>query len=117
VLGASAGWRLLVIPLEPVADGTVPSLCDHDKNKVSAKENSSRQSGIHPRRHSWSELLKRVFFVDVLVCPHCGGRLRILCALIPPDAIAKILDCIGLPSRPPPILPAGPDRDPEFFLN
>jgi len=117
VLGASAGWRPLVIPSEPAVDATEPSICAHDKNKASATKDSTCQSGIHPRRYTWAELLKRVFLVDVLVCPHCGGRLRILCAIIPPDAIAKILDCLGHPSRPPPILAAERDRDPEFFLN
>jgi hypothetical protein len=41
-----------------------------------------------------------------------AGRMRILCAIHPPDAIRKILDCLGLPSRPPPIagaLPGEPD--------
>jgi hypothetical protein len=109
VLGASAGWRPLVIPAEPAVDDTAPSLSDHDKN--------SRKSGIHPRRYGWAELLQRVFLVDVLICPHCGGCLRILSAIIPLDPIEKILDCLGLPSKPPPISPAEPDRDPEFFLN
>jgi hypothetical protein len=29
--------------------------------------------------------------------------MRILCAVNPLEAIRKILDCLGLPSRPPPI--------------
>jgi hypothetical protein len=88
-----------------------------DKNKGSAKKATSRQRGIHPRRYSSAELLKRVFLVNVLVCPHCGGRLRILCAIISPDVIVKILDCLGHPSKPPPILPVEPDPDPEIFCN
>jgi hypothetical protein len=43
---------------------------------------------------------------DVLKCGRCGGRMRILCAINPPAAIKKILDCLGLPSKPPPIFPA-----------
>jgi hypothetical protein len=34
--------------------------------------------------------------------------MRILCAINPPSAIKKILDCLGLPSRPPPIFSAVP---------
>jgi hypothetical protein len=49
-------------------------------------------------------LMRRVFDIDVLKC-ECGGRMRILCAINPPEAIVKILDCSGLPSRPPPISP------------
>jgi hypothetical protein len=43
---------------------------------------------------------KRVFGFDVLKCDACGGRMRILCAINPPEAIKKILDCLGLPSKP-----------------
>lgn len=46
-------------------------------------------------------IVKRVFEIDVLECPECGDRMRILCAMDPPDAIRKMLDCIGLPSKPP----------------
>jgi hypothetical protein len=65
-----------------------------------------QKSGRHPRNYSWSELMKRVFELDVLVCDRGGGRMRILCAINAPEAIGKILDCLGLPSRPPPIYPA-----------
>jgi hypothetical protein len=37
--------------------------------------------------------------------------MRILCAIHPPDAIQKILDCLGLPSRPPPIANADHEID------
>ena len=49
-----------------------------------------------------------VFSVDVLECDRCGGRMRILAAIHPPEAIRKILECLGLPSRPPPL--ARPER-------
>ena len=45
----------------------------------------------------------RSFSLDALECPRCGGQMRILAAINPPlEAIHKILDCLGLPSRPPP---------------
>jgi len=37
--------------------------------------------------------------------------MRILAAINPPDAIRKILACLGLPTRAPPIAPAIPDTD------
>jgi hypothetical protein len=64
--------------------------------------------GRRQRNYSWAELLKRVFSVDVLECDRCGGRMRILAAIHPPEAIRKILECLGLPSRPPPL--ARPER-------
>jgi hypothetical protein len=41
--------------------------------------------------------------------------MRILCAINPPAAIKKILDCLGLPSRPPPIYPAVPGDPADYF--
>jgi hypothetical protein len=54
----------------------------------------------------WAELMRRVFEIDVLECPQCGGRLRILSAIHPPETTAAILECLGLPARPPPLGPA-----------
>src|SRR5205809_4442503 len=57
--------------------------------------------GLGPRNYSWTELLHSVFALDVLVCPNCSGRMRILAAIDPPEAIRTILDCLGIPSRAP----------------
>jgi hypothetical protein len=64
-----------------------------------------------PEAPPWNELLKRVFLLDVLVFNRCGGRMKVLCAVHPPEAKRRILDCLGLPSRPPPIAPAMPVSD------
>jgi len=53
--------------------------------------------------------LRRVFAADVLECPRCGGRMRLLAAIQPPDATKAILDCLELPIRAPPTAPALPD--------
>jgi hypothetical protein len=62
-----------------------------------------------PRRLAWAELLKRVFAIDVLECPRCGGRTRVLSDSPPPNAAGAILACLGLVSRAPP--PAAPRPD------
>ncbi len=61
------------------------------------------------RRLPWSDLLQRVFAVDALACPRCGERLRLLAAIESPEAIRAILDCLGLPSRAPPLAPSEPE--------
>jgi hypothetical protein len=53
--------------------------------------------------------MKRVFQVDVLQCEHCGGRMKIIAAIHPPDTTVKILEYLGLPSRAPPLAPAVSD--------
>jgi hypothetical protein len=43
--------------------------------------------------------------------------MRIVCAIHPPDAIKKILDYLGIPSKPPPIFPAVLESDTEDYIN
>jgi len=69
------------------------------------------EQAFRPRRLAWAELLRRVFAVDVLECPRCGGRMRLLAAIQPPDVTQAILDCLELPSRAPPIAPAVQDAE------
>jgi hypothetical protein len=58
---------------------------------------------VRPRNYSWAELMRRVFEIEVLECERCGGRRRIIAAIHPPDTTRKILECLGLPSRAPPV--------------
>ena len=52
-------------------------------------------------------LIKRVYEVDPLACPKCGGTMKVVAFIEPPqgDVIEKILRHCGLwnpPARPPP---------------
>src|SRR5207247_7754726 len=82
-----------------------PASTGADPPNRSEQMNGSPAEG-HPRNYLWSELMKRVFAADVLTCDHCGGRLRIVATIRPPETTRKILDHLGLPSRPPPLAPA-----------
>ena len=77
------------------------------------RDNSEKEKP-HARNYSWSQLMARIFAVDVLGCPRCGGRMRILAAIEDPSVARKILDCLGLPSRPPPVAPARRNRHLEI---
>ena len=50
--------------------------------------------------------MQRVFGVDVLLCPWCGGRRRLLEFIVEPSALGRILRHLGLPEEPPPTAPA-----------
>ncbi|MEJ2245969.1 MAG: transposase [Acidobacteriota bacterium] len=105
VLAPSARWRPRIVPAVLADEHTLLSCpdCPVKKEEKNSKGKNGQNSNVgHPRNYSWSELMKRVFGLDVLKCDRCGGRMRILCAINPPDAIKKILECLGLPSRPPP---------------
>src|SRR5262249_38665889 len=42
----------------------------------------------------------------VLQCPRCSGRMKIIAAIVSPEVACRILDSLGIVSRPPPLLPA-----------
>ena len=49
-----------------------------------------------PRAWSWAALMHRAFGIDVLVCTHCVGRLRLIATLHDPAVIRKILAHLAL---------------------
>jgi hypothetical protein len=51
----------------------------------------------------------------VLECPRCGGRLRILAAIHPPEATVAILGHLGLPKAALPNAPPRHGREAAFL--
>jgi hypothetical protein len=60
-------------------------------------------------RVDWPTLLRRTFDVDVLQCPKCHGRLRVLAVITEREPVRQILAHLGLPTEAPPVARA---RDP-----
>ncbi len=58
--------------------------------------------------------MKRVFATDALACPRCSVRMRIIANVTDPEAVRKILACIGLPTRDPPLAPPREREHGEF---
>jgi hypothetical protein len=81
-------------------------LCTTSIAPVDEGAPSTQNPALRARRLTWAQLLRRVFAIDVLECPRCGGRLRLLAAIHSPDAQTAMLDCLGLPPRAPPLVPA-----------
>ena len=46
-----------------------------------------------PARMAWADLdlMKRVFEIDVLRCPYCGGRLWLVAVIFEPTAVQAII--------------------------
>jgi hypothetical protein len=89
VLAAASPWRSRVKPpMPPTAEDVEP-------------EKRVRKSGYRP----WAELLQRTFSVDVLTCPSCQRRMRLLAVVKNPVSIARYLTRAGelteVPSRAP----------------
>ncbi len=70
------------------------------REAVAAQPTTSRAS------QTWAMFIKRVYEVDPLECPKCGGAMKVVAFIEPPqaDVIEKILRHCGLwqVSRPPP---------------
>jgi hypothetical protein len=52
--------------------------------------------------------MRRTFGVDVLACPRCGGRLRLVALIDQTSVIQRILRHLGLPTDVPEPRPARP---------
>jgi hypothetical protein len=56
--------------------------------------------------------MRRAFDLDVLQCPRCGGRMRLVALVRDTRATHRILRHLGMRAHPPPIAPAHiPDTD------
>jgi hypothetical protein len=105
VLGARAEWRSLVVqfgaPVRPAA-GAEPG--------EAAAPHAEAADCRHGRNYLWAELMRRSLGLDVLACPHCGGRLQLIALIDDPAVIRRILHhlgvspetALGAPQRPCP---------------
>ena len=64
-------------------------------------------------RNRWALLLQRVFDIDALRCPLCGSTLRLIAAIEDPAVARRVLECLGLPARAPPLEPASANDGPD----
>jgi hypothetical protein len=48
-------------------------------------------------------LLQRVFEADALRCPRCASTMRLIAAIEDPAVAQRILECLKLPARAPPL--------------
>ena len=65
---------------------------------------------VPPKRskahYLWAVLIARIYEVFPLLCPMCGGQMRLIAFITEGTQIRRILDHIGVDSEPPHISPA-----------
>ena len=59
-----------------------------------------------PAHYLWAVLIARIYEVFPLLCPNCGGQMRIIAFITHSAEIRHILNHIGVDSQPPHITPA-----------
>src|SRR2546425_13006284 len=108
-LGPAAKWRPAVVPGFTNRPDNAASTTREEPGCEHSREDAARQTHRKRRNYLWSELMKRVFALDILECPRCFGRMRLVSAIHSTEALRRILDCLGLSSRAPPLSPIRPD--------
>ena len=101
-LAPRAAWRTHVVRRDAWLDGTPPPASEIDVPPAPPAD-ASRGSG---RGQLWAELMRRSFGLDVLACPRCGGRLRLIALIEEASVIERILRHLGLPTEIPAAHPA-----------
>ena len=103
LLAPNAGWRACVVSYgAPPGEAPVAA-------SVSAIVNAD-PAALKPRHWAWAHLMRPAFDIDVLACPQCGGRLRLIVTVEDPDVtratLAPLATSRERADRAPPYAPA-----------
>ena len=123
VLGPRATWRSLVVGFGNTTDAPraadradlcevsttdAPTAGPHvDPREARATEPAPdppcRRERRPPREEArlWADLMRRTFGIDVLACPRCGGRFRLIALIEEASVIERILRHLHLPTEVP----------------
>jgi hypothetical protein len=97
LLAPNSKYRAEIVPQPDELPGPAQLRLLFDANESGAQDKPATGA-----RLPWAWLLKRVFRVDVTVCPRCQASLRVTELVIKRDEIAKRLAQQGLGPMPPP---------------
>lgn len=100
-----AAWRAALVA--GIAHGVESS---HAQPSVERDEDTGRGGPSRPGAYQWAELMQRTFGLDVLACPRCGGRLRLVALIEQASVVQRILRHLGLPAEVPEPPPPGATR-------
>jgi Putative transposase len=98
VLASASKLRPRILPEPP----------KEDPLEVEETEHRPRRCRYRP----WAELMRRTFAVDVLCCPRCSGRLRLVALMTEPKEIRRYLRTLDEPTEAPERSPA---RGPPYW--
>jgi len=107
VLAPNAPLRAAVTALaRPEGDESIPAAVVPPPEQAQPTENEVETPRRKAARYTWALLLARIYEVFPLLCPHCGGEMRIIAFITEASAIHDILGHLGEPTSPPRLMPA-----------
>jgi hypothetical protein len=105
VLAPHARWRRRAAAYE---DSGVPQETPAAESGARGVREFQSAGPGKPRYRTWADLMRRAFELDVLACPRCGGRMRLIATIKDPRVIRRILAHLGLPTEPSDPCPSRP---------
>ncbi len=97
ILAPRAAWRSVLV------SGTSHGVdTSHVEPSVEDDDAGLSRTGAY----QWAELMRRTFGLDVLACPRCGGRLRLVALIDQASVVQRILRHLGLATEVPEPRPA-----------
>ena len=95
VLPPRAAWRSQVVEHAPL-----PTVSEPASTEAAAPAGGRRiASSPRPGALRWADLMRRTYGFDVLACPGCGGRLRLIALIEQTRVIERILRHLGVPTE------------------
>jgi len=95
---------------EAATDGDSQAATATAPGSVASEPDSAERKAARKR---WANLIRHIYEVDPLVCPRCGGMMKIIAFITEPRVIRAILDSVrrtpsaaGSRHPPPPARPA-----------
>ena len=98
---------------------------EESEEPVGCREKKGRETGEEPvgrrrrwkKRKDWATVMRRTLGLDVLSCPECSGRMRVIATIEKPETAAKILRAMGLPAEAPEVMPSRLRPPPQSELD
>ncbi len=77
----------------------------HKKDFGKVKEQNQATKEQRHYKKKWAQLIQKVFEIDPLTCPVCGGTMKLISIIHERDIIRKILEHLNLWEQdlPPPV--------------
>jgi len=104
VLASASKWRARITPKRVGAESV--------ERAAATEETAPTRRGCKYRL--WADLLRRTVAIDLLECPKCKGRMKLVAMVTEAKSIARFLASTSEPLEPP---TRAPSRGPPYWAS